>query len=117
MNFERRNTAPLKSLDIGLRAVKKAQIQNLIYKEKFFNNGDICMGVEEIINLIIEKKDVEYLEIFKEDFLVYFAIPVRKGEKWRWEKLYETLPQFPSKGVFRAHELINEIVSAFANIK
>lgn len=117
MNFERHNIDPLKTLNIGRRAVKKQQIQDLLYLDKFTQHVEIWMGMGNVIDLIRETKDGEYIEIFKEDFLSYFLIPARKGEKWRWEELYEVIPQFPNKGVFKAHGLIMEIVSAFANIK
>ena len=116
MNFERHNIDPLRTLSVGRRALKKQQMQDLLYKEKFTEHVEIWMGMGLIIDLIKEKKDGEYLEIFKEELLKYFLIPARKGEKWRWEALYEVIPQFPNKGVFRAHQLIIEIVASFANL-
>lgn len=116
MNFERNIADPLRTLNIGRRAVKKAQIQDLLYKERFTDHVEIWMGMGGIIDLIRKTKDGEYIEIFKEDFLGYFAIPARKGEKWRWEALYEVIPQFPNKGVFKAHSLLMEIVATFANL-
>ena len=115
MNFER-HTDPLRTLDIGKRALKKQKMQSLLYKEIFGSSTPMVMGMGLIIDLIKETKDVEYLEIFKEEFLKYFLIPSRKYEKWRWEALYEILPQFPNKGVFRAHSLMMEIVAAFDRI-
>jgi hypothetical protein len=112
MNFERRNNDPLRTLDIGRRSIKKTQMQNLFYKEKFGIHGKIWMGMGLIIELIQETKDDEYLEIFKEDFLKYFLIPLRKGEKLRWKVLY---PDF--KAHSKAHKLIAEISKAFLNIK
>lgn len=116
MNFER-HTDPLKILDIGRRAVKKNQMQNLLYKERFTDHVEIWMGMGGIIDLIRKTKDGEYIEIFKEDFLVYFAIPARKSEKWRWEALYEIIPQFPNDGIFKYHESLMNIVATFANIQ
>jgi len=115
MNFER-HIEPIRSLNIGRRALKKQRIQNLLYKERFGSMKEIWMGMGLIIDLIRETKDVEYIEIFKEDFLAYFAIPVRRNEQWRWEELYQIIPQFPNKGVFRAQELIMEIVATFRKI-
>jgi hypothetical protein len=116
MNFERHHIDPFRTLNVGRRAIKKQKMQDLLYKERFGSMEEMWMGMGLIIDLIKETKDVEYLEIFKEDFLAYFAIPVRRGEKWRWEELYQIIPQFPNKGVFRAHELIMEIVSTFAKL-
>ena len=116
MNFERHNTEPLKTLGIGKREIKKQEMQSLLYREMFGSSTPMVMGMGLIIDLIKETKDPEYIEIFKEDFLHYFAIPVRKGEKWRWEQLYEMIPQFPQKGIFRTHQLLMEIVAAFAKL-
>jgi hypothetical protein len=116
MNFQRIDNDPLRTLDIGKRALKKQKIQSLMYKEGFVTQGQLWMGMGNIIDLIKETKDGEYIEIFKEDFLQYFAIPVRKGEKWRWEQLYEIIPQFPNKGVFKVHSNVMEIVAAFAKL-
>jgi hypothetical protein len=107
MNFERHNIDPRRTLDIGRRSVKKERIQNLLYKESFGSHGMMWMGMGNIIDLIKETKDGEYIEIFYDDFLQYFAIPLRKGEKWRWE---EIIPQFPT------HELLMKIVASFSNI-
>lgn len=115
MNFERHNIDPLRTLNIGKRSVKKEKIQSLLYKENF-GSEMMWMGMGNVIDLIKETKDGEYIEIFYEDFLQYFAIPLRKGEKWRWEQLYEIIPEFPNKGVFRAHELLMKIVSSFAKL-
>jgi hypothetical protein len=115
MNFER-NTDPLRTLDVGRRALKKQKMQSLLYKEGFGSGEKIWMGMGNIIDLIKETKDGEYIEIFKEDFIEYFAIPVRRGEKWRWEQLYEVIPKFPNKGVFQAHLSLMEIVAAFAKL-
>jgi len=96
---------------------KKAKIQSLIWQARFVTPGEIWLGMEEIIDLIKETKDGEYIEIFKEDFLQYFAIPARKGEQWRWEAVYEVIPKFPNEGIFKYHVALMNIVSAFANIK
>lgn len=115
MNFER-TSDPLRTLDIGKRALKKQKMQSLMYNERFGSLTPMWMGMGLIIDLIKETKDGEYIEIFKEDFLQYFAIPVRKGEKWRWEELYQIIPDFPSKGVFKVHTDLMEIVAAFAKL-
>lgn len=118
MNFERHNSDPLKTLMVGRRSVKKQKIQSLLYKERFGSMKDpMWMGMGLIIDLIKETKDPEYIEIFKDDFLKDFAIPVRKGEKWRWEELYEMIPQFPQKGIFKTHQMIMEIVASFEKIE
>ena len=57
MNFERKDNDPLRTLDIGKRALKKQKMQSLLYRERFGSYGMMWMGMGNIIDLIKETKD------------------------------------------------------------
>ncbi len=73
-------------------------MQSLLYREMFGSPTPMVMGMGLIIDLIKETKDPEYIEIFKEDFLHYFAIPVRKERKISNNNPLENKPGCRNRG-------------------
>jgi hypothetical protein len=109
MNFKR-HIDPISpsDLNIGRVFLKREKIESLITRD-FFSKKEILLGLGEIISLILHSKDVEIIEIFKEDFLQYFAIPIRNSEGWRWMVTLENLPRFPKKDQIKVRDLIIDI--------
>jgi hypothetical protein len=108
MNFERHTNLSPSTLNVGKTFLKREKIQSLMRRE-ILNRQDIVFGLGEIISLMLHSKDVEIIEIFKNDFLQYFAIHERSEEGWRWIPILRNLSEFPKKDQIKVRDLIIDI--------
>lgn len=109
MNFERHiGPATSSSLNIGSIFLKRKEIESFM-EPLSARRKDIQLGLGKILEFILETKDLQVIEIFKKDFLQYFAIPQRKEEGWRWMVILKNLSDFSKKDQIKVRDLVIEI--------